>query len=59
MPTASAGTARATATGSAAPRVPRNAEDAARTARAYADSIADGVIARDRAGQAPVAAVTR
>jgi SfnB family sulfur acquisition oxidoreductase len=35
--------------------VPRTAEEAVAAAQAYAESIADGVIERDRAGQAPVA----
>jgi len=64
MPSAPAGTARATAnqqlsgTGAGVP-VLGTAEEAIAAARAYADSIADGVIERDRAGKAPVAELAR
>jgi len=40
---------------STAPRVVASAEEAIAAARQYAESIADGVIDRDRAGQVPVA----
>jgi SfnB family sulfur acquisition oxidoreductase len=64
MPSAPAGTARATANqqvsgaGAGVP-VLGTAEEAITAARAYADSIADGVIERDRAGKAPVAELAR
>ena len=38
---------------------PQTAEEAVATARAYAESISDGVIERDRAGNAPVAELAR
>jgi hypothetical protein len=59
MPSAPAGAAEAAADGvlggrrdggSAPP--PQTAEEAVATARAYAESISDGVIERDRAGNA-------
>ena len=63
MPSAPAGAAEAAAggnldvrrdVGGAAPP-PQTAEEAVAAARAYAESISDGVIERDRAGNAPVA----
>ncbi len=39
--------------------VPRTADEAITAARAYAESVADGVIERDRAGKAPVAELAR
>lgn len=65
-PSAPAGAAEAAADGilgghrdrgSAPP--PRTAEEAVATARAYAESVSDGVIERDRAGNAPVAELAR
>ncbi len=38
---------------------PQTAEEAVATARAYAESVSDGVIERDRAGNAPVAELAR
>jgi hypothetical protein len=38
---------------------PQTAEEAVATARAYAESISDGVIERDRAGRAPAAELAR
>ena len=61
-PSAPAGAAEAAADGVLGGRrgggpapPPQTAEEAVATARAYAESIADGVIERDRAGNAPVA----
>ena len=70
MPSAPAGAAEAAADGvlggaaAAAARrgrrrPPQTAEEAVATARAYAESISDGVIERDRAGNAPVAELAR
>lgn len=56
MPDVRQGTARTAANGGSgrprggAPRVPGTAEEAIAAARAYAESVADGVIDRDRAG---------
>ena len=67
MPSAPAGAAEAATGGDldghrrgggAAPP-PQTAEEAVATARAYAESISDGVIERDRAGNAPVAELAR
>jgi len=66
MPSAPAGAAEAAADGDldgrrgggAAPPPP-TAEEAVATARAYAESISDGVLERDRAGQAPAAELAR
>ncbi len=67
MPSAPAGAAKAAADrvlggrhgggGSASP--PQTAEEAVARARTYAESVSDGVIERDRAGNAPAAELAR
>jgi alkylation response protein AidB-like acyl-CoA dehydrogenase len=67
MPSAPAGAAEAATggdldghrRGGGATGPPQTAEEAVATARAYAESISDGVIERDRAGNAPVAELAR
>jgi SfnB family sulfur acquisition oxidoreductase len=65
-PSAPAGAAEAAANGILGGRrdggpapPPQTAEEAVATARAYAESVSDGVIERDRAGNAPVAELAR